>query len=100
MSYRVLNIDTAGLTPAPAPLVEYGTVIDEVHVLACPAVGPVLMLGSNGDLIPLFTGFQLSPCGQDASSGLLVRAPSAVPLNGILTLLIWTGGAGSSSGNL
>jgi len=98
MSYRVLNIDTSGLTVTPLPLVEYGTIIDEVHVLASPTVGPALMLGSNGDLIPLFTGLQLTPCGVDGRAGLFVRNPSAVPLVGILTVLIWTGGAGSSSG--
>lgn len=98
MSYQVRTLDLAAVTPAPAVLIDYGQIIDEVHVLAAPATGPVLLFGSNGDGIPVFTGLQLSPCGQDGRAGLYIKAPSAVPLVGVLVLLIWTGGAGSSSG--
>ena len=100
MSYRVLTVDTSLLTRVSTPLVDYGAIIDEVHVLASPVVSAVLQLGSNGDDIPLFTGFQLSPCGPDAKNGLFVRAPAGPPLNGLLVLLVWTGGAGSSSGQV
>ena len=100
MGYRVLTVDTATLTTAPLPLVDVGAIIDEVHVLAAPTPAPALLLGSNGDLIPVFTGLQLSPCGADARAGLFTRNPTSTPLNGLLVVLIWTGGAGSSSGVL
>jgi hypothetical protein len=96
MAYRVFTIDTATLTPAGQVLVEPLAVIDQIHVLGCPAVAPVLQLG-NGDGIPIFTGLEIQPCGADARQGLRVRAP-VPPLNGVLQLIVWTGGDGSSSG--